>query len=608
MSKRKLLLRLIDSAIILGVYTFLVFLVNKGNLANISSGKTILAALVLLFTYYAAFEVFRIYKPVWRYAVYHDYLRLLTACTLAGFISAMLAMTILDLPGELLIFIISAALATLTLISIRLIYNTGKTSARQLYYKPANPTLIIGAGWPAKNILAELKGYHSRYNPIGFVDDRSEMHSRTIDDIPVLGSSEDILDICQHYNIKSIIFAMPDCDDYNKRRILNICLKSGCDLKTLPDINDILSGAKSFNVIESVKIEDLLGRESAKFDDKDIKALINNKTCLITGGGGSIGSELCRQIATYAPAKLLIIDNYENNAYEIQQELIHKYGEALNLVVEIFSITDQSRLKLFFNTHQPDLVFHAAAHKHVPLMEITPEQAVKNNVEGTLIVAQMAQSFKVQKFILISTDKAVHPTNIMGATKRVAEKVIRMVGEEGGTVFASVRFGNVLGSNGSVIPLFKKQIASGGPITVTDENIVRYFMTIKEAASLVLQAGAQALGCEVFVLDMGEPIKILDLAEKMIKLAGYEPNKDIKIEITGLRPGEKLFEELLLESEGLATTPNKKIFIGSQKSFDTALFKGNLDKLIECAHNNDKEKVLEYLKRMVSSFNHKAYN
>jgi FlaA1/EpsC-like NDP-sugar epimerase len=607
MSKRKLLLRLIDFAIIIGVYTFITILADKSALINIALGKAVIAAAVLLLCYYAVFEVFRIYKPIWRYAVYHDYLRLLTACALAGFIASLAAVTILDLRRELLTFVMSAALSALLLISIRLVYNTGAGS-RQMYYKPDNPTLIIGAGWPAKNILSELKGPLSRYSPIGLVDDRTEMLHRTIDGIPVLGTSEDIPDICAHYKVRTIIFAIPDCDDYNKRRILNICFKCGCDLKTLPDINDILSGAKDFNNIEKVKIEDLLGRESAKFDDKDIRALIKDKVCLVTGGGGSIGSELCRQIAAFSPKKLLIIDNYENNAYDIQQELIHKYGAALDLVVEIFSITDKKRLEIFFDFYNPQLVFHAAAHKHVPLMENTPEQAVKNNVEGTLIVAQTAANHGAQKFILISTDKAVRPTNIMGATKRVAEKVVRMTGESSSTVFASVRFGNVLGSNGSVIPLFKKQIEQGGPITVTDENVVRYFMTIKEAALLVLQAGAQALGGEVFVLDMGKPIKILDLAQKMIKLAGYEPYKDIDIRIIGLRPGEKLFEELLLESEGLKTTPNKKIFIGTQKSIDLTKFKENLTNLIEAAHNNDKDAVVERLKHIVTSFAHKANN
>lgn len=608
MSKRKLLLRIIDLTIIVGVYFLLTLISNKGNFASFTSNRALFALLILVVTYYATFEVFAIYKPIWRYAVYNDYLRLMAACALAGFIAPLLAISVLGGSEELIMFILSAAVATLVLICIRLIYNTGGSEARAIYYKPSNPTLIIGAGWPAKNILAELKGVGSRYSVIGFVDDRAEMLNRSIDGAPVLGATPDIPDICLHYKIKSIIFAIPDCDDYNKRRILNICIKTGCDLKTLPSINDILSGSKSFNSIESIKIEDLLGRESAKFDDKDIKGLLMGKICLVTGGGGSIGSQLCRQIAAYQPKKLLIIDNYENNAYDIQQELVHKYGQSLDLTVEIFSITDRGRLELFFQVYQPELVFHAAAHKHVPLMEVTPEQAVKNNVEGTLIMAETATKYNVCKFILISTDKAVRPTNIMGATKRVAEKVVRMVGEKGDTVFASVRFGNVLGSNGSVIPLFKKQIEQGGPVTVTSENVVRYFMTIGEAALLVLQAGAQAQGGEVFVLDMGEPIKIIDLAKKMIKLSGYEPYKDIAIEIIGLRPGEKLYEELLLESEGLKTTPNKKIFIGTQKAADSAILREHLDKLIASACNNDKEKVLDFLKTIVTSFEHKPYS
>lgn len=609
MSKRKILLRIIDLGIVISVYIGLTILVNIKDLSVIKPIKVFEIAGLLVFVYYVTFELFRVYKPVWRYAVQTEYLQFVIACAVAGFIVSFLSLLILEFRNSLTVFLMCSSINTIILISIRLIYNIRSLNTREVINQCENRTLIIGGGWTAKNILPELKAKNSKYYPVGFIDDNTEMLGCRINGIPVLGTTEDIPKICKLYDIKTIIFAIPSCDEVNKKRILNICFKTSCELKSLPYINEILSGTKLYNIIQDIKIEDLLGRDPMIFDNQDVYDYIKDKVCLVTGGGGSIGSELCRQIVKYSPKKLLVIDSYENNAYDIQQELISHYGNRINLIVEIFSVADRARLEKFYNNHRPEIIFHAAAHKHVPFMEVTPEEAIKNNVVGTLNSAELASKYEAKKFILISTDKAVRPTNIMGASKRICEKIIRMVSARGSkTEFAAVRFGNVLGSNGSVVPLFKKQIAKGGPVTVTDKNIIRYFMTIPEAVSLVMQAGALARGGEVFVLDMGEPVKIIDLAEKIIRLSGYEPYVDIKIEFTGLRPGEKLYEELLLTSEGVKTTSNKKIFIGTQKEFDLNLFKDNLHNIIAYAEDNNVEQVIETIKLMVSSFTHKPNN
>jgi len=608
-SKRKLFLRFIDMGIVLLTYMGLTILINIRNLYEIKLYDMLEIAGVLIVIYYATFEIFRVYKTIWRYAVQLEYLKFVIACAVAGGIVTLLSLLIVEFRNSITVFLLCWSANTIALISIRLIYNIYAINNREIMTESENRTLIIGGGWTAKNILPELKAKNSKYFPIGFIDDNIDMVNRSINGIPVLGTTDDIIKVSKLYNVKTILFAIPSIDEANKKRILNICFKTDCELKSLPYINEILSGTKLYNIIQDVKIEDLLGREPLTFENQEVYEYIKNKVCLVTGGGGSIGSELCRQIMKYSPKQLLIIDNYENNAYDIQQELISNYGRKINLSVEIFSVTDRERLQVFYEKYRPEIVFHAAAHKHVPFMETTPEEAIKNNVVGTLNTAELAAKYGVQKFILISTDKAVRPTNIMGASKRICEKIIRMVSCEGGsTEFAAVRFGNVLGSNGSVIPLFRKQIIKGGPVTVTDKNVIRYFMTIPEAVSLVMQAGALAKKGEVFVLDMGEPVKILELAEKLIKLSGYEPYKDIKIEFTGLRPGEKLYEELLLTSEGIKTTSNKKIFIGTQKDFDIDVFKTNLNYLIKFAEENEVDKVIEMIQKMVTSFNHQPNN
>lgn len=443
--------------------------------------------------------------------------------------------------------------------------------------------MIIGAGAAANAILKEVEtSQYLNINVKCIIDDHAGCHGKLLRGVPIVGGRDKILDAVSQYGVEEIIFAIPSSDTKNKKDILDICNESGCKLLTLPGIYQLINGEVSVAKLKEVEIEDLLGREPIQINTEEVLNCVSGKVVMVTGGGGSIGSELCRQIAGHNPKQLIIVDIYENNAYEIQQELIRKYPE-LNLVVLIASVRNTNRMDSIFEKYHPNIVYHAAAHKHVPLMEVSPNEAIKNNVFGTYKTAQAADRYGVEKFVLISTDKAVNPTNIMGASKRICEMVIQMMNQNSHTNFVAVRFGNVLGSNGSVIPLFKKQIAEGGPVTVTHPDIIRYFMTIPEAVSLVLQAGAYARGGEIFVLDMGEPVKIVDLAKNLIKLSGYRVGEDIEIEFTGLRPGEKMYEELLMSEEGLKKTANRMIFIGKPIEFDEEKFRNQLDKLGEDA-------------------------
>ena len=445
-----------------------------------------------------------------------------------------------------------------------------------------------------------------QYYPVCIVDDDPKKQSRDINSIPVVGKVEDIPQICRAKNIETILIAIPSCTVQERKRISSICAKTGCTVKTLPYLHQMIDKESLLKQAETIRVEDLLGRDPIQFNVEELSAFIRGKVCLVTGGGGSIGSELCRQIASFQPDKLIIVDIYENNAYEIQQELLHVYGDKLSLYVHIASVRDFAKMDRLFRMYRPHLVFHAAAHKHVPLMETSPEEAVKNNVIGTLHTAALADSYSCEKFVLISTDKAVNPTNVMGATKRCCEMIVQYMAQQSeSTEFVAVRFGNVLGSNGSVIPLFKKQIEDGGPVTVTHPDIIRYFMTIPEAVSLVLQAGYMAHGGEIFVLDMGKPVKIVTLAENLIRMYGYEPNVDIQIVYTGLRPGEKLFEELLMDEEGLKPTYNEKIFIGNQIEVDIDRFIDQMVELSASAKMNDSAAVIRILQQIVPTFTHK---
>ena len=472
----------------------------------------------------------------------------------------------------------------------------------------ARRTLLIGAGDAASTLLHEqYKKPSADMNIICCVDDAPEKQGRYIMGVQIMGTTEDIPELVERCEIETILLAIPTLDEEGKRRILSICNRTKCNVRILPDIVKMITDGKDLaSRIRDVRVEDLLGREEIHLSST-IAQLVGGKRIMVTGGGGSIGSELCRQIASYNPAQLLIVDIYENSAYDIQQELKRRYGTALNLEVQIASVRDSKKMDALFARYRPQVVFHAAAHKHVPLMEGSPEEAVKNNVFGTYNTAICAEKYGAEQFVLISTDKAVNPTNVMGATKRVCEMIVQAMAQQGGsTRFVAVRFGNVLGSNGSVIPLFKDQIACGGPVTVTHPDIVRYFMTISEAVSLVLEAGAMAKGGEIFVLDMGKPMRILELAENLIKLSGFIPYKDIEIKFTGLRPGEKLYEELLMDEEGLQKTDSEKIYIGAPLKMNKNTFFDHLSALKQIAYSNNSENLVQALIDMVPTFHHNA--
>lgn len=555
-----------------------------------------------------------VYRNIWKYAQIKDFIKCFLGTTL-GYIVTIICFTVFrEIAGESYsrIFITLAFfISTFGIIVLR----TGYSWMYSFHIKHSvnitnkKKTLIVGAGNAAQKIIGEMFEAECEYFPVCIVDDDPSKTNGFIRNVKVEGRIKDIPSLCEKYKIDIILIAIPSCGNEDKKHIIDIASKTDCEVKTLPYIHDILDVDKLVTQAHSINIEELLGRDVIRFDNQNVKALINGKVCMVTGGGGSIGSELCRQISKYHPSKLIIVDIYENNAYDIQQELFRTYGDKLDLNVEIASVRDYNKIDLLFAQYKPNLVFHAAAHKHVPLMETNPEEAVKNNIIGTYNVSTLADLYKVDKFVLISTDKAVNPTNVMGATKRCCEMVVQNMAQNSKkTQFITVRFGNVLGSNGSVIPLFEKQIGKGGPLTVTHPDIIRYFMTIPEAVSLILQAASSANGGEIFVLDMGEPVKILTLAENLIKMHGKRPYKDIKIEFTGLRPGEKLYEELLMDEEGLKETDNKKIFIGQQIQVNEEMLINDLELIRRLANANDKESVLSLLKKMVPTFNHKLNN
>ena len=448
--------------------------------------------------------------------------------------------------------------------------------------------MVIGAGSAASGLLKEINTSvnHSK-NIVCFIDDNPQKVGKSLAGIPIVGTRQSIPEMAEKYRVKEILVAIPSMPKTELKELLEICKKTSCVLKVVPAIHRLSNGDLLTGQIRDVQIEDLLGRDTVRPDIEKIIGYIQDKTVMVTGGGGSIGSELCRQIASHSPKRLIIVDIYENNAYDIQQELRRKHPD-LDLVVLIASVRNTARINRIFDEYRPNIVYHAAAHKHVPLMETSPNEAVKNNVFGTLKTVQAADKYGVERLVMISTDKAVNPTNVMGATKRICEMIIQTYNKRSKTEFVAVRFGNVLGSNGSVIPLFKKQIAEGGPVLVTHPEIIRYFMTIPEAVSLVLSAGAYAKGGEIFVLDMGKPVKILDLATNLIRLSGYTPGVDIKIEFTGLRPGEKLYEELLMEEEGLGKTENELIHIGKPIPLDEDVFLKQLDSLYKAALSEPK--------------------
>lgn len=542
----------------------------------------------------AIFSIFKIYKSMWSYASITELINIILACSSYELIEFIYKQIInINMPRSY--YLIKLILLYVFISSIRYSYRIARTMRD--YYREKNGltnTMIIGAGEAGRMLITEI--YNNKTNfknkVCCIIDDDKNKIGSYIKNIPVVGSRKEIKENVDKYNIEEIIIAMPSINREKLNLIIDECQKTKCEIKTLPSLSELV-GKPTMKKVRPLSYEDFLGRKEIVVNINEISSSLKDKKIIVTGGGGSIGSELCRQIAKCKPKELIIFDIYENNAYEIEQELKRVYPH-LNLKTIIGSVRDYDRLENVFKEYKPEYVFHAAAHKHVPLMENSPNEAIKNNCLGTLNAVKISDKYKVKKFVLISSDKAVRPTNVMGATKRVCEMIIQAYDKKSKTDYVAVRFGNVLGSNGSVIPLFLKQIENGGPVTVTHKNITRYFMTIPEAVSLILQAFCYAEGGEIFVLDMGEPVKIYDLAKKLIRYKGYEPNIDIPIKITGLRPGEKLYEELLMEEEGLKATPNKLIHIGKPIEMDDAKFFKKLDKLITASYknNNDiKEKV-----------------
>lgn len=582
--------------------------INKNSLFFVNFDKMFLVYLsVMNVCFLVVFLLFKLYDKIWRYAEAIDFFYAVMATFAAN--TVFLIVTVLTQikmsPRMYFIFLVTSIFSIFMFRVLyrvnRLLDNVSSNSGR-----PQKRMLIIGGGDSTAMFLKEVFKHPSgEYKPIAIVDDDSEKIGRKIMGVKVEGTTSRIPEICQKLNIDVILFSIISISNSKRREILDICAKTNLEVKIIPNIYEIMtSGTSVFSAMRKIKVEDLLGREPIIFDKKQYGDYLIDKTVLVTGGGGSIGSELCRQISELSPKKLIILDIYENSAYNIQQELKMKYSDSLNLSVEIVTICDLKELEDIFIKENIDVVFHAAAHKHVPLMEKNVDEAVKNNVFGTLNLVNLSDKYNVKKFIQISTDKAVNPTNVMGATKRICEMMVQNKDKTSKTEFVAVRFGNVLGSNGSVIPLFEKQIQKMGPVTVTHPEIIRYFMTIPEAVSLVLTAGGLAKGGEIFVLDMGSPVKIKDLAENLIRLSGFIPHEDIKIEYTGLRPGEKIYEELLMDEEGMKKTENKKIYIGHPININSEEFLNDLEKLRNISSKGSMSDILEMLLKMVPTFKH----
>ena len=537
------------------------------------------------------FALFKLYSSIWVYVSASEVFRIAGAYVVLGIVG----ISIYGFDGTIIprsSMVIGFLLSFMFTVGIRFSYRMMKMALQKLSHMAhitgIKRVMLIGAGEAGRTLIMEyINSEFINDEVVCVIDDNVSKIHRRLCGVPIVGGRNDIPKAVKRYRIDKIVFAIPSASAATRKEILDICTTTGCEVHTLPGIYQMLNGEISVSKLRKVDPQDLLGRDPVKVNLDELAGFISGKVVLVTGGGGSIGSELCRQIARLKPARLIILDIYENNAYDIQMELRRIHPE-LDLQVLIGSVRNISRLESIMETWRPKLVFHAAAHKHVPLMEDSPNEAIKNNVFGTYNMAKVSSKYGVKRFVMISTDKAVNPTNIMGASKRLCEMVIQMMNRESQTEFVAVRFGNVLGSNGSVVPLFKKQIEAGGPVTVTHPDVIRYFMTIPEAVSLVLQAGAYAKGGEIFVLDMGEPVKIDTMARNLIRLSGYEPDVDIKIEYTGLRPGEKLYEELLMKEEGMQETANRMIHIGKPISMDDELFKEQLSRLAEaCEEESD---------------------
>ena len=557
--------------------------------------------LCFVFMTILVFVPLKLYNSLWEFAGMEELLHIILAGVIIFFLQTVLIFAdVIHLPRSFPL--INSLLLIFTVSLSRFSYRFLRDATRKNSVKDKKKrTMLIGAGSAGILVLREFQNSENSQNSIVcIVDDDTSKVGRYLKNVKICGTRKDIVHLVDKYNIEEIVFAIPAAPIKERKAILQICQQTDCTLKILPGVFQLANGEVSIQKIRDVDVLDLLGRDSAKVDNSQLSQLLTGKTVLVTGGGGSIGSELCRQIARFSPKCLIIFDIYENNAYDIQQELRRTNSE-LNLLTLIGSVRDTARVEALFEKYHPEIVFHAAAHKHVPLMEDSPNEAIKNNVFGTYHVAEAAAKYGAESFVLISTDKAVNPTNIMGASKRICEMIVQSMAKKGSTKFVAVRFGNVLGSNGSVIPLYKKQIEEGGPVTVTHPDIIRYFMTIPEAVSLVLQAGAYAHQGEIFVLDMGEPVRIDDLARNLIRLSGFEPDVDIEIKYTVLRPGEKLYEEMLMDEEGLRTTDNQLIHIGSPIHFDEEKFLEQLN-LLHFACEDNSQYIFDLVKSIVPGY------
>lgn len=607
---RNVILKIIDVFVIAASYYIAEILINeKFQLTNEINRTIINTAILGVVIYSAMLHICKTYKNITRYENGNDYLVYVFACLISCMIITLSKFVFSKYIVTIKTNMIAALIIVTSIIGyrvlLRLILTSNYPSDKDKSNTNKKNVLIIGAGEATRILIRTLNtAMRDTYNIVGLIDDNINKINYAISGNKILGTRYDIPKICKKNDVELILFTISNISNEDRKNILHICQETGCKVRILPGTKDLIKNKNLFDNFRDVEIEDLLGREPIKLNNKDIGPLIKDKVVLVTGGGGSIGSELCRQIIKFEPQKLVIVDIYENNLYDIEQEL-RAENPKTEIEAIVASVRDKNRLNEIFEKFKPYLVFHAAAHKHVPLMETSPLEAIKNNVFGTYNVVNCADEYNVKRFILISTDKAVNPTNIMGATKRLCEMIVQAKDKVSKTEYAAVRFGNVLGSNGSVIPLFKKQIAKGGPVTVTHKEITRFFMTIPEAVSLVLQAMSYAKGGEIFVLDMGEPVKIYDMAVNLIKLSGYEPNVDIGINVTGLRPGEKLYEEILMAEEGLQATKHDKIHIAEPMDIDMKRVEqklARLSDLIKSSSNEDIEKIKATMKELVPTF------
>ncbi|HBJ1646990.1 TPA: polysaccharide biosynthesis protein [Clostridium botulinum] len=603
---KTLIIMIIDIFMVNMAYLFAINITLSGRfteIAKIYTEDVIAVSLIYLVCFY----LFKMYESLWHLTGTDEFLLGVGGSILAGILS----IGYTRFWGSVIplnVSVVGILLSIFFVLGYRILYRVYRRTLLYIPFKYSSDqrrVMIVGAGSAGTMIINEMMARRElKYNPIVLIDDDKEKLGRRISGVKIVGNRYDIPYVVGEQEIDLILIAIPSLDSKNKAEIIDICKKTNCKLQIIPGIYEILSGDANVSRIKDVDLEDLLGRDPIVLDNKGISDYIQGKTILVTGAGGSIGSELCRQISVYNPKRLILFDIYENNIYDIQNELKEEFPD-MNLTVLIGSIRDRQRLHEVFSKYKINVVFHAAAHKHVPLMEDSPKEAVKNNVFGTLNLATEASKANIDRFVMISTDKAVNPTNIMGATKRLCEMIVQAMDKQSKTEFVAVRFGNVLGSNGSVIPLFKNQIANGGPVTLTHKKIVRYFMLIPEAAQLVLQAGAFAKGGEVFVLDMGKPVKIYDLACDLIRLSGFEPNRDIKIVVTGLRPGEKLYEELLMSEEGLKDTDHQKIYVGKPTFEDMDTLNYKLEQLRKLLELNDINEIKHQMQTIVPTYHYK---